>query len=91
MILQSYTLVKNHSYIVFYDTTVLIQGNNIPAHYLLYINGNPRELRELFLQYKDRFRFPIVYVMDNPKIFSKHSIVVAEDNNKKLYMFNGRI
>lgn len=91
MVLQSYTLVEGYSYIVFYDTIVEVKSQRIPVHYLLYINGNPRELRSLFLKYKDRFRLPIVYVMDNPKIFGKHSVVIDDVKGKKLYMFNGRI
>lgn len=91
MILQSYTLVLNHSYMVFYDTVCPVNGELRPCHYLLYLNGNPRELRSLFLQHKDMFKYPIVYVMDSPSIFKNHSIVVAEDKNKKLYMFNGGI
>lgn len=76
---------------VFYDTVCPINGQLTNCHFLLYLNGNPRELRSLFLQHKEQFNFPIVYVMDNPSIFSNHSIVVAEDNNKKLYMYNGRL
>ena len=90
MRVNSYMLIKNNSYMVFYDTVLNVEEVEVPCHFLVYIQGSPRDLLSLYKEHKNDFSMDIYYVMDNPSIFSNHSQSVCVNQlGQTLYKFIG--
>lgn len=92
MRVKSYILIKNDSYMIFYDTVLSVNDEEVNCHFLLYLSGNPRDLLKLYKEHEHEFSLPIYYVMEIPRIFSNHSIPITIDSKgRTLYKFKGNI